>query len=257
MLEAVANTARLRLNDAIVTIGGEIFTDTAGFSITAVNAAWRRLQESLVDYGVEALNREALYLNVVPITFTDQGIFAFINWSIYYNGFGQAAPLLPQDLIAPLSIWERPNGTIGNFTAMDRVYNGLPTVPKQALNKLWEWRQETIYFPGALSATDIRFRYAGFLADFLPSGTQSWSAQPVPINRTLNPFAWFICSEIAKARGDLDAGSFDQLAFASVDQIFNREVRQPKSVYKGAEYGKMPDQYTPTRGPAGPRGKVA
>ena len=45
MLSAVVNTARVRLNDAIASISGDILTDNAAFTGAAINAAWRRLQE--------------------------------------------------------------------------------------------------------------------------------------------------------------------------------------------------------------------
>jgi hypothetical protein len=254
-LEVVVNTARVRLNDAIVLIGGEILTDTAVFTTTVVNAAWRRLQELLSNYGFQSLNRELIYVGVPATLSSDQGIFVWFNWVNYYNGSALVAfPVLPQDMIAPLSVEERISGATTNFVPMDQVFNGLPTAPKSTLNRVWEWRQETIYMPGATGTTDIRLRYAGFLADFVASGTTAFTAQPVPIMRSLNSFAWFICSEMARARGDIDAGIFDQNAMAAAEQIWNRDWRQDRSLFKGSEVGKMTDATTPTKGPAGPRG---
>lgn len=256
-LEAVANTARVRLNDAIQSIGGDIFQDTAQFALTAVNTAWRRLQEMLADYGLAALNREIIFSAVPAAGVADQSSQVSINWAGYFNGTTLANPIFPGDLITPLGLEERVNGNAANFWPMDRVYNGLPTAPKTTLNKLWEWRQETIYMPGATGLTDIRLRYAGYLIDFVAAGTAAWSTQPVPIMRSLNPFSWLIASEIARARGDLDAGAFDQNAQVSAEQIFNREYLRPRSLFKGSELGKMTDPNTPTKGATGPRGKVA
>lgn len=250
------NTARVRLNDAIQSISGDILTDTAAFALTSINAAWRRLQEYAADLGVAALNRETIFTGVIATTLSDVGSQAWINWVGYFNGGGfQAAPVFPQDMIMPLELQERITGSAVNYTPMDRLFNGIPTVPKQTLNRVWEWRQESIYFPGATGSTDIRMRYAGFLPDFVAPGTLPFASQNVQLMRTLNPFAWFICSEVAKARGDLDAGAFDQSAFTAMDMVFKREYRQEKNLYNAAELGKMPDQYSATGGPAGPRGQ--
>jgi hypothetical protein len=254
-LEAVVNTARVRLNDAIQSINGDILTDTAAFTTTVINAAWRRMQELLVNYGVSVFNRETALSNISAATITDYGQKVYFNWANYYDGTTLlSAPVLPQDLISPLDLSERVHGVTTAYTPMDQCLNGLPPVAKAALNRFWEWRGETIYMPGATGTTDILLRYAGFLADFVDAGTTSFSSQPVPIMRCLDPFAFFICSEMAKARGDMDAGVFDQQAFAATEMIFNRDPRQGKSIYKRSEYGKMTGRNTPMKGPAGPRG---
>lgn len=257
-VEAVLQTARVRLNDAIVAISGDVLTDTAAFSQTLVNAAWRRFQDLLANYGVAALNREAKLQNVPAWAAVDQGEFVWFDWTGYWDGaVQQPAPVFPQDMITPLDLFERPHGTTG-YTPMDQVMNGLPTVPRDSLNRLWEWRNEQIWMPGATAATDIRMRYAGYLADFAEvtgPPVVHWYQQPVPIMRALNPLAWFICAEAARARGDLDAGSFESQAIQATEQIFSRDVRQGKSLYKRSELGKMTDATTPTMGPAGPRGK--
>lgn len=256
-VENVLQAARVRLNDAIESIGGEILTDTAPFSQQVTNNAWRRLQELLSDFGLQVFNRDLILTAVAGTTLTDQGQFVYFNFSEYYNGSSQTAPLFPQDMIAPLALEERVNGSTANFWPMDQCFNGLPTAPRGPLNLVWEWRQETIYMPGATGATDIRLRYQGYLADFednTPISATPWYGQNVPMMRALNPLAWYICSEMAKARGDLDAAEFDKQAEAGADLMFHRDWRQDKSLYKGAEVGKMTDRYTPTQGPEGPRG---
>ena len=326
-LEVVLQAARVRTNDAIVTINGEILTDIAAFTPSMTNNAYRRLQEYLADQGFAALNREAKFAGVPAWGSTDQGVFVSLGWAGYNNGVANfPAPVLPQDMIAPLDLFERVSGSNGNFTPIDQVYNGLPTPIRGPLNGLFEWRQETVYLPGATGATDIRLRYAGFIPDFIlgiqtalagamtaaqlniplvsganiangtpqsgnyiqidseimlvtaNGGTNNptvargqlgtvdaahaaganvialpWGI-PVPIMRCLNSFAWFIASEAARARGDLDAGWFDQQAMEAAQFVWNRDYRQGKSLYKRAELGKMPDQDSAMLGPQGPRG---
>jgi len=254
-LENVLNTARVRLNDAIQQLSGDILTDNAVFTLTDITAAWRRLQQMLANYGVSIFNREASFPSVPACTSTDYGVFVFIDWDEYFDGNNpQSAPVLPGDMISPLNLWERISGSTGAYTPIDQVYNGLPTVPKDTLNRRWEWRDNAIYLNGATGLTDIRLRYSGFLPDFVENTTTAFSAQQVPIVNCLSPFAWLVCFEVAKSRGDMDAGGFDQLAISEAKLIYDRDVQQGKSLYKKSELGKMVDFDTPLQGPAGPRG---
>lgn len=259
-LESAVNLARVRLNDAIQAIGGDIFTDTAVFTSSIVQGAWRRTQSALSDLGWQGENRETHFANVPACTAADQGTRVYINYIAYFDGTTQqAAPLLPQDFLAPLDLSERPNGSAGFYTPMDQLMNGLPTAPRTYLNRCWEWRGQTsgqaaIFMPGATVATDILLRYAGTFPDFVPAGTTAYSAQTIPVINALSAFAWYLCFEVAKPRGDLDAASFDAMGKDEVIQIWNRDPRQGRSIQNRAEYNRMQIPQTPTLGPAGPRG---
>jgi hypothetical protein len=134
---------------------------------------------------------------------------------------------------------------------MMQVFNGLPLVTRSTRNVIWEWRKETIVMPGASVSTDIQLRYACYLADFVPSSTTVFASQNVPITRSLNPFAWFIASEFARAREDMDAGYFDTMGDNGVNQIWGRDPAQARSIDKGSEYQPMRTLTTPLDG-AGP-----
>lgn len=256
-LESVLTTARVRLNDAIASIGGEILTDVQPFTLVMVNAGWRRLQQLLVDLGFAALKSRSILTPVPASTNLDPGSLQAISWTGFDDATAvQSAPVLPQDLISPLKLAERVTGSGAVFTPMDLCLNGIPTVVKGGLNKLWEWRtsptfagQQTINLPGATGRTDLLMLYAAFLPDFVPSSTTAFASQPVQIMRALSPFADFICVECAKARGDLDAGSFDVSAIQETQQIFNRDLAQPRSLYKPSEAQKMRDPRSPSDAP--------
>lgn len=236
-LEAVMNTARTRLLDAIVTVNGEIVTDTAAFTLPMVNAAWRRLQEYLADKGFSVLDNEVILIGVAAWVAGDAAVFAHFDWSGYSNGTSNfASPALPQDAICPLKLYERPNGTTEQFVEMDKITTGLPTANpgngaglRDVRNWLWEWRGNAVWLPGATVDTDMRMRYAVWLADFVAPGTTAFSLQPVPIMRALNSFAWYLCAEASKARGDLDAADFEAKAEAAADKLWNRNDGAPRT----------------------------
>lgn len=319
-LEAVLNTARTRLLDAIASLGGDILTDVNVFTPTVTNAAWRRWQELLVKYGYSGLKGQVLFSNIPASTSNDSAIPVYFNYAGYFDGTTLHSSFpLPQDMIAPDvkpgSISERINGITpisvaiveadpaglsgGVFTAINvfttsnlaGVYpggtlalagysgssaglngtfsittvfpgtpnsliqlsvsitnttvgstapttgsyvggsdqtmtdlggpetQGLPIAPLGPWNKIWEWRQDTLYLPGATNNLDIRIRYFAYYPDFVfPVGIQT-----VPIIRSLNGFAWLIAAEMSKSRADPDAADFEAKADAAAQVVLGRD----------------------------------
>ncbi len=251
------NTAKVRLNDAISTllpVTGKLIENTQAFSQQVVNSAYRRLQAFLANLGYSKLNEETVFTGVPATGSIDPIVQSYISWTTFFNGSGTvAAPVLPQDLIVPLELWERPTGSGASMTEMSRAWSGLPKVPKLQWNGQWEWRQDAVYLPGALVATDISLRYASFLADFAdntPTAATPWYGQPVPIMYSSDALALFICDEINRARSqELDAAGFGAEAERMAALILDRDTLGPKGIYKTSEFSKMADRYTPATGP--------
>lgn len=252
----VMNATRVRLNDDITTlqpVGGKLIENTQPFSQQAVNTAWRRLQSWLANHGFATLKAETTF-PAVPGTGTNDPISeSYISWSIFFDGSNpQAAPVLPQSLITPIELWERKSGTTNLLTEMDRVVNGLPKIAKLEWNRMWEWRGDAIYMPGATVQTDIVLRYASYLADFVdnsPLASTPWYGQFVPIERSLDAFSLYICDEIDKARNDNYTGVYIPMAEQAAELILNMDTLGTKQIYKASEYSKMADRFTPNSGP--------
>ena len=259
----VINAAKQRLNDDITTlaaIGGKILDNTSPFSQQAVNGAWRKLQEFLAELGYSGLKQEALLSNVPAAAVTDPAVQVYIGFNGYFDGSAvQASPVLPQSLIRPYDLWERAYGSAALMTEMDYVINGLPKVPKLQWNRQWEWRDDVLYMPGAIVATDILMRYAQQFLDFVDVGATAglyqtantpWFAQPVPIMRCVDAFADYVCREFAIAVKQMEeAMAFQASAEANARLIMNRDTAQPRAVLKASELGKMRDRYTPGGAP--------
>ncbi len=228
-LQSVLNVAIVRLNDAMKTpttapagqIGGEIVGAQQISTLPACNAAWRRLQEYLVSQNFSRLIGTAILPSVSPVNTTDPGVNCYIDWTGYFNGttlFG--GPFLPQDLTTPLRLKERVHGASGisaEFTPMEYVANGLSGIVKRNRNYNWTWDNDRLIFPGSSSVMDFELRYASFIADFTAF------TDPVPIMRCLDTLAWYICSEFANARGDMDGAAFDAKAEAAALKLITRE----------------------------------
>ncbi len=244
-LESAVNMARVRVLDAGNGVDGGILRDGDPATLVAINAAWRRLQELLVDFGFSWFEPETVLVAVPAVASSDPASQVTILWTGFWDGASlTGAPVLPQDLIAPLLLWERKTGVGASFYPMDKLTSGLPGVPKKPFSNSWEWRNGAIYMPGATQSTDIRIRYAGASPDFAPATTTPFSAQPIPIVRAANALAWFICSEFAKPRGDMDAGDFDIKGQLAAQYIFNLDPTKARP----AENEKVPIPPQATKG---------
>lgn len=251
-IEYILDTARTRLNDAIQAIGGDVLTDNAPFTTVMTNSAWRRFQRKLASFGYTVLEDEFILPSLPPVYALsgtpDPGTQVYLDWAGYWNGQSlNTAFVLPQNMIGPLDCWERISGTAGSYLEMDQILKGLPAVPQQNWNQLWEWRNDALYMPGALTNTDFRCRFQSYFGDFEEISVNP--SQVVPIVQCNDPFSWYICSEMANSRGDLDAKFFDTMADAATAMIADRDMAGPRKVQKVSELAKMRDSLTP--GPLG------
>lgn len=255
-IETVLNTARTRLNDAIQALGGNTLTDNADFTPVVVNVAWRVLQNKLRAFGYTGFARlkDDLIISGLPASGSaDPASQNYITWTGFYNGASTNTGLvLPQEFIAPLVLWERPNGISANFRLMDQTLNGIPTNgPKQSRNINWDWRNDQLCFPGTTITWDLRIRCLAMLADFPTLTGAIITTTPVPIVDCLDPFSDLIAAEFSSTRGDLDAKSFRDAADMAIAAIYSRDTAQPTAMRKPSEYGLMRNSYTPgTQPPA-------
>jgi len=240
IVQDVLNTARVRLNDAIQTptgaptgqIGGEVINDNSIFTKQGVNAAWQRFQEALVAQNFSKLVKTRILSSAPVVATADPGVFCYIDWTGYFDGAVlQTGPVLPQDLTTPLRLKERVHGSTGmsaEFTPMEYVSNGIFGIPKQNRNYNWTWDDDKITIPGSTQVMDFELRYIQFLAPFDDVGspiTLYWYDNPVQIMRCEDAFAWYICSEFANSRGDLDGAAIDAKAEAATLKLIQRELQ--------------------------------
>ena len=249
---SILNAAKQRLGDRLPTLLAaqpQILDHTQAFAQQAFNNAWRRLQDILAGLGCSRLKSETILLNFPANTNLDPSSQQWIDGSGSFNGTGGAGFTLPVDTVEVLEVWERPTGGANqNFMETDRMFNGLPAVPKVQWNLVWEWRGDRMYMPGATVATDFRLRYSAYLADMTDSGTTPWFLQSVPIMRCLDALALLICAEVAASKDTEAAAAFLMAGTDAAKAIFNRDPAQARSILKGSEYGKMSDPRTPGGG---------
>jgi hypothetical protein len=227
--DTILNLARARLNDTILSAAGNLLADTQNYTFTLLNGAWRHLQEDLANAGTCALIQEVVLQGFPVVGSTDPSSQAFLNQQYYFDGQNYWIPpdvgLLPQDLILPLRIWERQTQTNQIFTQVSPTNDGLPDLVKTNRNRVYEWRNNSIYMPGANIVVDFRIRYASYLPDIAANGTAQ-----VPILRCSDALAHYVCAEFAYSRGSPEAvgvgNSFMGMGQAAMKRMLNREARQ-------------------------------
>jgi hypothetical protein len=257
----------VRVNDAILNIGGQILTDNAAFTSSIVTGAWRVIQNKLRASGYTGVSwlKQDFFVTGLPASAaSDFAVQNWITWAGFYNGSTTDGSLvLPQQFMEPLDCWERPNAAANSipvqvFRPMDRKPNGLPTnAPLQSRNINWDWRNGQLLLPGTTVVWDLRVTCLTYLADFPVGGGSITPTTPVPIIDCLSPFANLIAAEFSNIRGDLDAKSFYAMADQEIAEIYGRDIAQPTAVKKVSEYNSMRGPYTPGQTPpAAPQGPV-
>ena len=225
-LELVLDAARMRLNDMIASVGGDILTDNNVFTIYVINTAYRKMQEFLAKLGFSVFTEEAAdYVNLSPANPVDPSNLPYMNWSGSWNGSTlDSTNFLPADLVTPKRLDERITGSGTAFLEMDKFTGrAMPLILKSPWNRSWEWRGETLFLQGALAPFDLRLRYDSFLSDFVPNASVSFASQLVPILRCLDSFSNYIAAEMSAARGDLDAATFTAAGEAAATILVARE----------------------------------
>lgn len=230
ILDSVLNSARVRMNDAIQSIGGDILTDQQPFTQEMANSGWRRMQSFLANLGYSRMKKPLVLPAFPKVANFDPASWTSLDWAFFFDGTSYwSAPnvsVFPADLILPLRVSERITGSQSGWCKMTQAQDELPACRKTAYNGCWLWENDTLYMPGSVYSMDLRFEYAAFLPDFVTAGSVQWYQQPVPIMRAKNSLSYYICAEAAGARDDMDADPFIVKAEQEARLIVNQEISQ-------------------------------
>src|SRR6185437_9667992 len=239
--EQVLNRLRMILNDSEVP-GGDVLTDTAPFTFDVLNGAYERVQMELAQVGMETYTGEAWLIGLPAMPISDPEGRLIVDDSgtniIYPNGTGNVfaqTPQLPTDLILPLKLWERQNGT-NNFTGppMKQPNDGLLNMIQQTFLVDWEWKADGLRFRGALQVQDVKFKYEKHLP-LLVAVTD-----PVPIRGVTNAAAYWGAKIFCESRGGMVAPQFKATADEEIMllRMVSARRRQRKQVRRQPYSGR-------------------
>ena len=219
----VLNKTRAIINDVMESNAGDILTDDWPATWEYLNIAQRMCQEYLANNGVESNVKEVFLSGILPVANTDPSTQVWVSQSGYYDGANNhTTPYLPADVVMPLRIWERFDGTQNPFVQVTPANDGLDGfLPQLPYFRQYEWRGNALYLPGATMLNQLRFRYIAYFADL----TGPTSVLPYP--RMAIALAWMTAYVFAQARGDMTAtATLKGDAYEQLDNIINYSIRR-------------------------------
>ncbi len=224
----ITSLVRSLLNDA----QGNLFTDTV--LLPYANSAYRKLQRALGNAGGGFIQDDAL-LVVPAVTQPDT--------SLQVSMTDASAPpnQLPTDLLVPLKLWERPNGSSQDFAEMVDLtrHGGLPSRAQDLTLSVWEWRADGLYFLGATQDTQIRLRYLKAYPDFTDA------ASPVLVRNAQEAIAYATAALAGWARGSPLAEKWDDAASDAIEDLISAAVRREQQSSRRRRPFSARSGYTP------------
>lgn len=138
-VSSVLDRSRFFLND----VGAQIYTNTV--LIEPFKVAYDDLKEECYNNDI-AVTGEVSKAIVIAIGKTDIG--------------GPTGPALPIDLVVPVTLWERLQGTVNDYVLMGQ-YRLLPKIGEWASQDLcyWSWHKQYIHFLGAMTTREVKIDY--------------------------------------------------------------------------------------------------
>jgi hypothetical protein len=201
---------RSLLNDS----QGNLFTDTV--LLPYANSAYRKVQRAIGNAGGGGFIQDDALLVVTAVTAIDTSLQVSLS--------DATAPpnQLPTDLLVPVKLWERPNGSTDDFVEMVDLsqHGGLPSRAQGVTLSVWEWRADGIYFLGATLNTQIRLRYLKAYPDLTDS------TSPVLVRNAQEAIAYATAALAAWSRGSPLAEKWDGAAADAIEDLVTAAVRR-------------------------------
>lgn len=229
--DEVMQLARALVNDMLRDTAGRILTNKAPFSIVYLNSAIRDVQREFANNGLTNYVKDNVILpSMSPVATTDPSVQVAVSINGYFDGVSShAQPALPVDLILPLAVWERVTGTSTSFTPVNPAQgDGLPSrVPGGNLD-IYEWRQDSLNFVGAINPIDLRLKYE---ASIPPIGTAAdLTKVAIPLRDAHEALAFTVIYYYGFARGSELRAEARKNADEAIAKVVNRYVRKDQRI---------------------------
>lgn len=258
-IECVMNVARARVNDMMNDTAGDLLADDVPASQVYLTAAWKWLQRRCTTAGVETFLKEITIYSLPVQATNDVANQAWITWLGCSDGVNQyELPRLPQDMIHPLSVWQRlslganPDGSFSQnsspFYLMVQAQDGLP---RWLDYNVYDWRSDGMYFYAPTWLRDLQIRYSAYRQELslaTNSPTDTPATRTVPIMMCEDCLGSRIAFEFANARGSAQAPAmeawadkaFETITLGSTQRKMRRSTRRKPYSRRGRNFGPYP-----------------
>jgi hypothetical protein len=218
-LGQITSLVRSLLNDA----AGNLFTDA--LLLPYANSAYRKVQRALanIDSGSFIQDDVLLVVAAVPINLQDP------SYQVSITDATAPPNQLPGDLVLPLKLWERTNGSSDDFSEMIDLtgHGGLPSQAQGPRLEYWEWRADGLYFVGATQNEQIRLRYQKSYPDLVDA------TSPILIRNAQEPLAYFTAAMAGAARGALLAAQqYDAAGTDALEDLLDRATKREQGTVR-------------------------
>lgn len=199
--------------------GGQLYTDS--YLLPFVNSAYRQVQITLANVGMQTFTEDEYIMSIPAVTAVDPGLQVWVNFTgIHGNVTPADTPLLPQNLVEPISLWERPTGSTDIFVPMYDLtsHGGIQSLPQVTNLRYWEWRQDQLNFLGATAENDVRMRYKAGMTVFTIDGSGN-IVGTLQILGALDAVAYSAAAMAGAPRGSTLAPGYDTAAGQFLERL--------------------------------------
>ena len=225
----ITSLVRSLLNDS----QGNLFTDAV--LLPYANSAYRKVQRALGNSGAGGFISDDALLVVAAVPAQDPSLQVSIT--------DATAPpnQLPADLLVPVKLWERANGSSDDFAEIVDLtrHGGLPSRMQDVVLSVWEWRADGIYFLGATQDAQIRLRYLKAFPDFTDA------TSPVLIRNAQEAIAYATAALAGWARGSPLAEKWDEAAADAIEDLVVQVARREQQSSRRRRPFSSRSGYTP------------
>jgi hypothetical protein len=225
----ITSLVRSLLNDT----QGNLFTDAV--LLPYANSAYRKVQRALGNSGGEGFLSDDTLLVVPAVGAPDSSLRVSIT--------DATAPpnQLPTDLLLPLKLWERRNGSTDDFAEMVDLtrHGGLPSRPQDLTLSVWEWRADGIYFLGATQDVQVRLRYLKAYPDLTDA------TSPVLVRNAQEAIAYAAAALAGWARGSPLSEKWDVAAGDALEDLVVAAARRDQQTSHRRRPFSSRSGYTP------------
>jgi hypothetical protein len=204
---------------------------------TLMNSAIREIYREIRIMGQPTLYGDNYILYSLPPVNSPLGagvanpaIQVALQFTGYFDGI-QVWPnfTLPNNMLYPLEVWQRPSGTNYPFSLVPQATGALRPCNQQMSLGEWEWRSDGIWFNGSTLPMDIRIRWEFTFVD-LASPNIDWDDTYIPILDSQEAVADAISVRYARRLGGATLEDAKQQAKKSVFQLRQQITRSRQGI---------------------------
>lgn len=245
--EDILDAVRVLVNDVQGdTLAGQNLSNDRPYTWKLLNFCYARLQNALEDTNVETATYAETRI-VVPASqrYSDPAAESRLDYTGFTDAQGNfsESPVLPGNLLQPLSVSERPSSISMPFRDMRQIGGEFPAGWSSGSQFFGAWKFEQnalILRGGTLQDTELRINYIPSMPELIqPTGTNPYPN--INFGRAGEALAYMIAAEYAEIRSAPNAAMLRAKADREIEIISNKSAKRAANVgrrMRGYSFGR-------------------